>query len=123
MTSVKLNSVTPILQVSDLQRSIDFSREALGFGMEWIVGEPPWLASVCRDAVEFHLFRVDVPVPSHVYLNVNGVDTCFNGAVSAGARIRHALEDRPYGMRDGRVADPDGNDIGIGEFLCGDEKP
>ena len=119
MADVKLNSVTPILQVSDLQRSIDFYRDALGFGTGWIVGEPPWLASVCRDEVEFHLFRVEKPVPSHVYLNVNGVDTYFNGAVSAGARVRHPLEDREYGMRDGRVADPDGNDIGIGEILCG----
>ncbi len=99
MADVKLNSVTPILQVSDLQRSIDFYRDALGFGTGWIVGEPPWLASVCRDEVEFHLFRVEKPVPSHVYLNVNGVDTYFQrcrlgrreGAASArGSRIRHA---------------------------------
>lgn len=33
MSDVKLNSVAPILQVSDLQRSIDFYRDALGFGI------------------------------------------------------------------------------------------
>jgi uncharacterized glyoxalase superfamily protein PhnB len=118
MPEIKLNSVTPILQVADLQRALDFYRDAMGFQSGWIVGDPPWLASVCRDAVEFHLYRVDKPVPSHVYLNVNAVDDYFGAITRAGAKVIYALEDREYGMRDGRVADPDGNHIGIGENLC-----
>jgi uncharacterized glyoxalase superfamily protein PhnB len=117
MSDVRLNSVTPVLQVADLQRALDFYQTVLGFSRGWIVGEPPWLASVCRDAVEFHLHQVEKPVPSHAYLNVNGVDEYFGGAVSAGARVIHPLEDRHYGMRDGRLCDPDGNHIGIGENL------
>ncbi len=117
MSKTRLNSVTPILQVADLRRALDFYQSALGFASGWIVGEPPWLASVCRDAVEFHLFKVEKPVPSHVYLNVTQVDAYFNDAVSAGARVIHPLENRQYGMRDGRIADPDGNGIGIGENL------
>jgi uncharacterized glyoxalase superfamily protein PhnB len=118
MADIKLNSVTPILQVADLRRAVDFYRDVLGFSQGWIVGDPPWLASVCRDAVEFHLYAVEKPVPSHVYLNVLRVDNYFSGAVSAGARVVYSLEDRKYGMRDGRIADPDGNHIGIGENLC-----
>jgi PhnB protein len=117
MPDVRLNSVTPELQVADLQRALDFYQAALGFTRGWIVGEPPWLASVCCDAVEFHLHKVETPVPSHVYLNVNDVDAYFGAAVSAGARVIHPLEDRHYGMRDGRIADPDGNHIGIGENI------
>jgi uncharacterized glyoxalase superfamily protein PhnB len=120
MTAIKLNSVTPILQVADLQRAIGFYRDALGFTQGWIVGDPPWLASVCRDVVEFHLYLAATPVPSHVYLNVDGVDAYFGAATAAGARVVHALADRQYGMRDGRLADPDGNEIGIGEFLVRD---
>ena len=118
MTGTKLNSVTPILQVADLQRALSFYRDVLGFAQGWIVGEPPWLASVCRDVVEFHLYVVEKPVPSHVYLNVNGVDEYFSAAAAAGAQVVYALENRKYGMRDGRLADPDGNHIGIGENLC-----
>jgi uncharacterized glyoxalase superfamily protein PhnB len=117
MPGTRLNSVTPILQVADLQRALQFYRDVLGFGTGWIVGEPPWLASVCRDVVEFHLYVVDKPVPSHVYLNVEGVDGYFDAAVAAGATLVHALEDREYGMRDGRLMDPDGNQIGIGQCL------
>ena len=120
MGEVKLNSVTPILQVTDLQRAIDFYQSALGFEQEWIVGEPPWLAGMCRDAVEFHLYVVAKVVPSHSYLNVTSVDEYFRGAVAAGAKVTYPLADRAYGMRDGRIEDPDGNEIGIGEFLCKD---
>jgi uncharacterized glyoxalase superfamily protein PhnB len=115
MPDIKLNSVTPILQVADLRRALDFYRDVMGFRTGWIVGEPPWLASVCRDALEFHLYRVDQPVPSQVYLNVTGVDEYFAEISRAGAKVIYALEDRQYGMRDGRIADPDGNHIGIGQ--------
>lgn len=118
MAEVRLNSVTPILQVTDLQRAIAFYRDALGFETGWIVGEPPWLASVCRDVVEFHLSVAERPVPSHVYLNVNGVDAYFERAIEAGATVLYPLADREYGMRDGRIGDPDGNHIGIGEIIC-----
>ena len=115
---VKLNSVTPILQVADLRRSLDFYLGVMGFKQEWIVGEPPWLAGVCRDAVEFHLYVANKPVPSHVYLNVNGVNAYFASAAAGGAKVTYPLGNREYGMRDGRLEDPDGNQIGIGEFLC-----
>jgi uncharacterized glyoxalase superfamily protein PhnB len=117
MAGTKLNSVTPILQVANLPRAVDFYVNVLGFTQGWAVGEPPWLTSVCRDVVEFHLYVVEKPVASHVYLNVTGVDQYFGAAVSAGARVVYALENRKYGMRDGRVEDPDGNQIGIGENL------
>jgi uncharacterized glyoxalase superfamily protein PhnB len=117
MPETRLNSVTPILQVADLQQALRFYRDVLGFGTGWIVGDPPWLASVCRDVVEFHLHAVEKPVPSHVYLNVDGVDGYFNSAVAAGAAVIQPLDNRQYGMRDGRLADPDGNHIGIGQCL------
>jgi uncharacterized glyoxalase superfamily protein PhnB len=117
MSGTKLNSVTPILQVTDLQRAIAFYRDVLGFSQSWIVGDPPWLASVCRDAVEFHVYVVEKPMPSHVYLNVNGVRDYFAGIVATGATVIYPLADREYGMRDGRIADPDGNQIGIGENI------
>jgi uncharacterized glyoxalase superfamily protein PhnB len=117
MSETKLNSVTPILQVTDLQRAIAFYRDVLGFTQGWIVGDPPWLASVCRDAVEFHVYVVEKPVPSHVYLNVNGVRDYFAGIAAKGAKVIYPLADREYGRRDGRIADLDGNQIGIGENI------
>jgi uncharacterized glyoxalase superfamily protein PhnB len=119
MTHAKIEMLAPELQVSDLDRSIDFYRRAFGFDVSWRAGEPPELASLCRDNAEFTLRVVAKPVPIHFYLTVAGVDASYATAIAEGARELVPLEDRWYGMRDGRVADPDGNQIGVGEALPG----
>jgi len=117
MTHSKIEMLSPELQVSDLDRSIDFYKRAFGFEVSWCVGKPPELACLCRDNAEFTLRVVAQPVPVHFYLTVAGVEASFATALAAGARELVPLEDRWYGMRDGRVSDPDGNQVGIGEAL------
>lgn len=119
MAHSKIEMLSPELQVSDLDRSIDFYRRAFGFEVSWRVGEPPELACLCRDNAEFTLRVVAAPVPIHVYFTVVGVDASFATALAEGARELVPLADRWYGMRDGRIADPDGNHIGLGESLEG----
>jgi uncharacterized glyoxalase superfamily protein PhnB len=115
MTHSKIEMLAPELQVSDLDRSIDFYRRAFGFELSWRVDEPARMACLCRDNVEFTVRVVATPIPMHFYLTVVGVEASFATALAAGARELVPLADRWYGMRDGRVADPDGNQIGIGE--------
>jgi PhnB protein len=117
MTHSRIEMLSPELQVSDLDRSIDFYRRAFGFEVSWCVGKPPELACLCRDNAEFTLRVVAAPTPIHLYFTVAGVDASYATALSEGARELVPLEDRWYGMRDGRVADPDGNQIGLGQSL------
>ena len=126
MAHTRIEMLAPELQVSNLDRSIDFYRRAFGFEVSWCVGEPPELACLCRDNAEFTLRVVAQPAPIHFYLTLAGVDESFATALAAGARELVPLEDRWYGMRDGRVADPDGNQIGLGQSLerhAGEELP
>jgi uncharacterized glyoxalase superfamily protein PhnB len=113
----ELHAVSPIFQVSNLQRGIDFYTRVMGFKIGWTWGTPPDRASVCRDAVEIMLEVEREPRTSHVYLQVREVDAYFQQVTSAGAKVVVPLADRAYGMRDGRVADPDGNHIGLGEQI------
>ena len=117
MMHSKIEMLSPELQVSNLDRSIDFYRRAFGFDVTWRVGEPPELACLCRDNAEFTLRVMATPTPIHVYFTVVGVDASYATALAQGARALVPLEDRWYGMRDGRVADPDGNQIGLGEAI------
>ena len=117
MTHSKIEMLAPELQVSDLDRSIDFYRRAFGFELSWRVDEPTPLACLCRDNVEFTMRVVGAPAPMHVYFTVVDVDASYATALAQGAGALVPLEDRWYGMRDGRVADPDGNQIGLGESL------
>jgi uncharacterized glyoxalase superfamily protein PhnB len=58
--------------------------------------------------------------PSRIYLRVSGIDACHAAMEEAGTRILVAIEDRAYGLRDFRVADPSGHEIDFGESLGGE---
>jgi uncharacterized glyoxalase superfamily protein PhnB len=117
MDAPTLTSVSPIFQVANLQRGIDFYTKVMDFELRWTWGTPPDRASLCRNSVEITLEVAARPRTSHVYVQVKGVDAYFAKVIAAGAQGVYPLADRVYGMRDGRVADPDGNHVGLGEAL------
>lgn len=122
MASVKLESVSPILTVDDLSQAIAFYRDTLGFDLAWSWGTPADIAAVCRDDVEITLTQRAGAKPagaSHVYLGASGIDAYYAKIVDAGATIVVPIGDRPYGMRDFRIADPSGNELSIGQPLAG----
>lgn len=119
---MKIESVSPILSVNDLEKSIDFYRHALGFDLAWSWGEPPDIAAVCRDGVEITLTQRAGAKPAgaaHFYLGVSGIDGYYQSLVDAGVTIVVPLGDRPYGMRDFRMEDPSGNELSIGQAIAG----
>jgi len=93
-----------------------------GTAHAWTWGEPATLASVCRDAVEITLAqRADArpPGPSRACLRLTGIESYYAQIERAGARIVVPIGNRHYGLRDFRVADPDGNELDIGRFTAG----
>jgi predicted enzyme related to lactoylglutathione lyase len=108
-------SIAPVLQVKDLDRSIDFWKRVMSFDLAWVAGgEPANIASFCRDEI-YLMVRVEKkPLPCDIYLELDDVDPYFNLVSAAGAKVVYGVADRQYGMRDGRVEDPDGNQISLG---------
>lgn len=115
-----LRHISPVFQVADMTRALAFYRDVLGFSVGWQVGEPITHAAVCKDNIEIMLVQSATPVPSHAYINLTGIDEYFARAIRGGARELVPLEDRHYGMRDGRISDPDGNNIGLGQPIHDD---
>jgi uncharacterized glyoxalase superfamily protein PhnB len=112
-----LHAVSPIFQVANLLRGIDYYTKVLGFELACTWGKPPDRASLCRDSVEITLEVELQPTPSNIYVQVNGIDNYYAVMVAAGAKVVVPLADRVYGMRDCRIEDPDGNAISFGEAL------
>jgi len=120
MAESKFHAVTPILQVENLQRGIEFYTAVLGMKLAWTWGTPPDRASFCRDSVEITIEEKKLGEAtrlSHVYLHVDGIDAYVGQISTAGARLKVPLADRSYGMRDCRVLDADGNELSIGESI------
>ena len=121
-TSTRLTSLAPQFLVDDLNRSIAFYRDTLGFEF----GEPwgGFYAIGLRDGLELHLKmppkeferkgrkhdneRLDAAV------GVDGIETFCEQCVASGAKIIRPLSSTDWGTKDFYVEDPDGNIISFG---------
>ena len=108
-----MEGMAPILNVADARASIQWYAQ-LGFdvesehafGPDW-----PLYVRLRRGPAQLHLseHRLDGGPVTHVYLYVEDVDAIH----PAGA----AAEDCPWGMREARLTDPDGNQVRVGSPL------
>jgi len=110
----------PVFAVSDLDAAIDFYKNKLGFSLAWTWGTPVTRAGVSFGDIEIQLDCAGVgapPGPSVVYCHMTGVESYYAECKARGASFTLELGERPWGMVDFRVADPDGNRIGFGMEL------
>jgi predicted enzyme related to lactoylglutathione lyase len=122
-----MTGVSPVLLVADLDRSVEFFRDRLGFDCA-VYGDPPNFATASRDEATFLLSLAtdtDRIVPNwHVvdkmwdaYIRVDDVDAVYAEAQERGAGIDYTIYDAPHGFREFGVQDPDGHDIAFGQPL------
>jgi predicted enzyme related to lactoylglutathione lyase len=122
-----LTGVSPVLLVADLDRSVAYYGERLGFECE-VYGEPPNFAAVNRDEVTILLALAPESanlVPHwqivenmwNVYIRVDDADAAYAEVQDRGAPIDYTIYDAPHGFREFGVQDPDGHDIAFGQPL------
>jgi uncharacterized glyoxalase superfamily protein PhnB len=125
---MKFTDVTPNLVVSDIDRSIAFYRDVLGFSVVTTVpdSEPLLFAWMQRDDVNVFLNTagsVQESMPDLAARAVGGTNTMFMiieaatpaegidalyGLVKGKARVVMPIKDQFYGMREFGIEDPDG---------------
>jgi uncharacterized glyoxalase superfamily protein PhnB len=109
---VKLSRIAPELPVSNLQQSLDYYQQQLGFrvAMKMPAGD---YAIVERDDIAIHLFhdraRTSTSVAIHVF--TEDLDTLHAELQYRGAHVSQGILRKPWGNRDFRVRDDSGNEI------------
>ena len=120
-----LTGVSPVLLVADLDRSVAFFRDELGFECE-VVGDPPNFGVVRRDAAVILLALcadAERIVPNwhivhnmwNAYIRVDDADAIYAELQERGATIDYRIYDAPHGFREFGTQDPDGHDIAFGQ--------
>jgi predicted enzyme related to lactoylglutathione lyase len=120
-----LTGISPVLLVADIERSVSYYRDQLGFECE-VYGDPPDFASARRDGATLLLARCREPeriVPNwrivhnmwNVYIRVDDANAIYAEVQERGAGIDYTIYDAPHGFREFGVQDPDGHDIAFGQ--------
>jgi catechol 2,3-dioxygenase-like lactoylglutathione lyase family enzyme len=111
----------PEILASDLQRSVRYYAESLGFTVDWVDGETG-IAGISRDHCRLFLtndgFRryYGSLGPVVIWVNLDSkaqVDELFEEWNSKQAVIVSAPEDKPWMLREFTATDPDGNRIRV----------
>ena len=112
-------SAGPVFQVSDLGRALKYYTEVLGFAEDFRVGD---YAGVRNGEATIHLCAHGVhnrPVGAGTaYVFCDEVDEYCREIKKKGAIVKVEPEDRPYGVRDLCVVDPDGNHLNFGAEIA-----
>ena len=104
-----------VLTVSDVAAAVEFYTTKLGFSPGFVWGEPPRFAGVNLGEEQMFL-RLGTPEPRGcaVYFVVGNADELFEHQRAMGVEILDPPGAREYGLRDYRVRDPHGYELGFG---------
>jgi predicted enzyme related to lactoylglutathione lyase len=125
-SGIRFNHMGPQFAVEGVGRAVGFYAAVLGFGLDYLDGEPPHYAVIFRDEVYIHLSHPESPLfvsgAGRAFVAVTGIDKVWKRARSeAPEAIVQPLEDLDYGQevrfRIFAIADPAGNTLRIGEPL------
>ncbi len=114
----------PILQTTDLRRAVAFYAERLGFEEQYRFpqGGTPAFVVVGLGSFSLGLAEGSEVTPAGrvaLWLYSEDVDAEIEGLRGAGVEVLKEPEDTEWGERMASVADPDGNEIFIGQRQAG----
>lgn len=113
--------ITPILNVSDMGKSLDYYVNVLGFSIAWQWGEPTGFAGVKRESVEIFMCEGAQGGGScWMSIFVEDVDALHSDYQKSGANIVQPPTNFPWGVREMNIEDPDGHRFRIGSESKGE---
>jgi catechol 2,3-dioxygenase-like lactoylglutathione lyase family enzyme len=117
-----LTSVAAHLYVRDLKASTDFFTAKLGFGIDFVYGEPPFCGQVSRDNARLALRSMDEPFfaadirqredllsASITLASAQEIKQLFLAYQEADVPMAQSLRNEPWHAKTFIVKDPDGN--------------
>jgi len=111
--------MSPQLAVADLDASLQFYREKLGFNLDFTYED--FYAGIIKDGHSIHLKCGEIPKDKgkkqddlEILFSVDNIEGLYDELLSKSVEIVQPLRDMPYG-REFYIADPDGNIIAFVE--------
>jgi len=115
-TTSPIHSSVPVIGTDNIEKSISYYTDILGFLPDFKYGDPTVYAGVKSGTAEIyftlnpdliHLFNENKIHPE-IFIWVADVNNLFNDHVNKGAEIVETLSDRPWGARQYVIKDING---------------
>lgn len=116
LLSQKIHSAVPVIGTDDIELSLTYYTQVLGFALDFKHGDPPVYAGVKSGDVEIYFcndpslvqgIRKQQLVPE-IFIWVSDAESLFREHTVNGAEIIEALSDRSWGARQYVVRDING---------------
>lgn len=119
----KITGSAPYFIVSDLERSLDYYCDVLGFTRPRLWGEPPCFAMPSRDGFILMLSQTEAsPQPNAVhdgawdaYFWITDADALFQEFTARGAHVAYEICVQEYDIKEFAIKDPDGHILAFGQ--------
>src|ERR1700761_2266630 len=111
-SAITFGRAAPGIFARELERSLAFYVNVLGFQKTFENGDPVGFVILKRDAAELHLNLVKdhkAATANVASILVENIGTLYQTCINSGVRIIKSLSDKDYGLRSFVFADPDGN--------------
>ena len=123
----RMRAAVPILPCADLERTMRFYVERLGFERRWVWPDPPEPGRpqtdggvACGDVQVFFVTDPALAARSadrELMIFTADVDAQYAEHVARGAPVSGAPVDEPWGLREYTVVDPQGNRLRFAEGI------
>jgi len=116
--SFEITGLAAVLRVKDMQVSLAYYRDRLGFTVSFTWDDPPHYACLCLGHADLHLNAYEPPASSSIVcIFCKGIDALHGDFLERGAHVARPPADEPYGMREFEVIDPDGHRLVFGQAI------
>lgn len=116
--TISAEALTPILYVRDFAEAVDYYTEKLLFRKLWDWGNPPDFGAVALGKVEIFFCRGGQGHPgTWLSLFIEDVDDYFQRITKLGAEVIEPPANRPWGMREMQVRDPNQHVLRFGHGI------
>jgi uncharacterized glyoxalase superfamily protein PhnB len=121
--SMMIHQIAPQFFTTDIQATLDYYRDKLGFDCLGTWENPPVYAVVARDGhrINFRLAEPPMPNPDKyadelldAYLNVEDADVLYAEYAARGVEFTRGVADMPWEKREFVVKDCDGRLLAFG---------
>ena len=114
MTAMIYLDARPSIEVSDLDAALQFWTDVVGFEIETVMGEPPFVALLRSGGDRLGLSNSDdPPIPdiAPVFITMTNLDALIERFTGAGIALDAEPTARPWGVRDLVVRCPGGGPL------------